>query len=376
MSDWPTLRLGDLAQWLSGGTPNTAESSYWGGDIPWISAASLKEFFIASSDRNVTTEGAANGTRLVPPGTTIFIVRGMSLMSEFRIGITTREVAFGQDCKALIPGQGIDPTFLVYAIKAQTSKILELVDAAGHGTGRLQTDRIANLLIPIPCSTSEQQRTTAALKALDDKIALNDRVARAASDLAQARHAQLDVRSAKSMSVGDLISLEYGKSLPAGNRTAGEVPVYGSGGKLGTHTQALVSGPGIIVGRKGTVGAVYWSEEDFFPIDTTFYVQPRSSLAVMEFVYFTLRSLGLNGMNSDSAVPGLNRSHALALLVRVPDQTDTNRFSDGVRPIFALRNALAMESSSLAQLRDTLLPKLMSGEIPVREAEEMMAKVT
>ncbi len=376
MSDWPTVRLGDLAQWLSGGTPNTAESSYWGGDIPWISAASLREFFIASSDRNVTTEGAANGTRLVPPGTTIFIVRGMSLMSEFRIGITTREVAFGQDCKALIPGQGIDPTFLVYAIKAQTSKILELVDAAGHGTGRLQTDRIANLLIPIPCSTREQQRTTAALKALDDKIALNDRIAMAAFDLAQAGHAQLDVRSAKSMSVGDLISLEYGKSLPVGNRTAGEVPVYGSGGKVGTHTQALVSGPGIIIGRKGTVGAVYWSEEDFFPIDTTFYVQPRNSLALMEFVYFTLRSLGLNGMNSHSAVPGLNRRNALALLVHVPGHADINRFSDGVRPIFALRNALAMESSSLAQLRDTLLPRLMSAEIRVREAEEMVAEVT
>jgi type I restriction enzyme S subunit len=114
MSDWQERPLEELASWHSGGTPKTSIKEYWNGDIPWISAASLQNFFINSADRNVTQRGVQNGTRLVPKGTTIFVVRGMSLMKEFRIGIALREVAFGQDCKALIPAEGVDPYFLAY----------------------------------------------------------------------------------------------------------------------------------------------------------------------------------------------------------------------------------------------------------------------
>lgn len=147
---WVSVTLSETARWLSGGTPKTSEPSYWGGDIPWISAASLKTPWIDNSDRKVTPEGAENGTRLVPEGSIIFVVRGMSLTSEFRIGLTQREVAFGQDCKALIPHAEINPATLFLAIKSMTPEILGYVDLAGHGTGRLATDRIANLSVKLP----------------------------------------------------------------------------------------------------------------------------------------------------------------------------------------------------------------------------------
>ena len=147
---WHGTPLAETARWLSGGTPKTSEPSYWDGDIPWISAASLKSPWIDDSDRRVTALGAESGTRLVPPGTIVFIVRGMSLTSEFRIGLTQREVAFGQDCKALIPRPGIDSTTLFLAIKTRTPEILGFVDLAGHGTGRLATDRIAQLAVKLP----------------------------------------------------------------------------------------------------------------------------------------------------------------------------------------------------------------------------------
>ncbi|MFI1834649.1 restriction endonuclease subunit S [Streptomyces olivaceoviridis] len=147
---WSQVTLADTARWLSGGTPKTSESSYWGGDIPWISAASLKSPWVDDSDRRVTKLGAENGTRLIPKGSIIFVVRGMSLTSEFRIGLTQREVAFGQDCKALLPAPGIAPETLFLALKSRTPEILRLVDAAGHGTGRLSTDRISNLRVLLP----------------------------------------------------------------------------------------------------------------------------------------------------------------------------------------------------------------------------------
>jgi type I restriction enzyme S subunit len=147
---WREVALEDTAKWMSGGTPKTSESSYWNGDIPWISAASLKSPWLDNSERKLTRLGAENGTRLVPPGTIIFVVRGMSLTSEFRVGLTQREVAFGQDCKALIPHPGIDPVVLLLALRSRTREILGLVDTAGHGTGRLGTDRIAKLRVRLP----------------------------------------------------------------------------------------------------------------------------------------------------------------------------------------------------------------------------------
>ncbi len=174
-SGWPTRPLRDCAVWYSGGTPSKGTASYWGGSIPWISAKSLTDFFISDSEDRVTEEGARNGTRLVPKDTILFIVRGMSLKSEFRMGITTRPVTFNQDLKALVAVDDIVPAYLAYAIKAKTGEILQLVGEAGHGTGVLPTDRIQSLQIPVP-PVREQHAIADIIGALDAKIALNDRM--------------------------------------------------------------------------------------------------------------------------------------------------------------------------------------------------------
>jgi len=172
---WSTRPLKDCAVWYSGGTPNKSTPRYWGGTIPWISAKSITGFFIADSEDRVTDEGARNGTRLMPTNTILFIVRGMSLKSEFRMGITTRPVTFNQDLKALVAVEDVVPAFLAYAIKARTDEILGLVGEAGHGTGVLPTDRIQSLEIPIP-PLPEQRAIAHILGSLDDKIELNRRM--------------------------------------------------------------------------------------------------------------------------------------------------------------------------------------------------------
>src|SRR5690625_4201006 len=91
--------LGDCGKWLSGGTPSRSNMDFWGGEIPWISSKSLDRFYVQNSDLRVTEAGAANGTQLVPADTVLFVVRGMSLANEFRVGITQRPVTFNQDLK-------------------------------------------------------------------------------------------------------------------------------------------------------------------------------------------------------------------------------------------------------------------------------------
>ncbi|ENO1893860.1 restriction endonuclease subunit S [Vibrio vulnificus] len=160
----------------------------------------------------------------------------------------------------------------------------------------------------------------------------------------------------------DILELAYGKALKKTVRVDGDVPVYGSGGLTGYHNQSLVEGPGIIVGRKGTVGSVYWEPKAFHPIDTVFYVKPRAGYS-LKYCHLVLQNLGLKDMNTDAAVPGLNRDNAYRLDVITPTKGVMNLFKEIMQSLQSNVDANNAQSASLESLRDTLLPKLLSGEI-------------
>jgi len=121
--------------------------------------------------------------------------------------------------------------------------------------------------------------------------------------------------------VGEFCPFSYGKALPERARIPGEFPVISSAGISGSHNEPLVTKAGIVIGRKGTVGSVTLSKTAFWPIDTTFYIadEPQRDL---RFTYYLLKALGLDRMNSDSAVPGLNRDYAHARAIAVPELTE------------------------------------------------------
>ena len=129
----------------------------------------------------------------------------------------------------------------------------------------------------------------------------------------------------------DVVELAYGKSLPERNRKEGAVPVYGSGGIGGYHSVPLVEGPGVIVGRKGTVGSVYFEKNDFFPIDTVYFVRPFIEKISLEYSYYLLKNLPLASLNSDAAVPGLNRDRANSLPIRLPSLDQQSRIVEFLR---------------------------------------------
>jgi type I restriction enzyme S subunit len=118
--------------------------------------------------------------------------------------------------------------------------------------------------------------------------------------------------------LSDIIELKYGKGLPKRSRIPGHFPVYGSGGVVDFHNEALVSGPGIIVGRKGSIGTVFYEKNDFYPIDTVFYVAPKFEDLDLYYLSKLLDQVGFQSLNSDAAVPGLNREVALRQQVKIP----------------------------------------------------------
>ncbi|WP_430607486.1 type I restriction enzyme, S subunit [Enterococcus sp. DIV2379] len=123
----------------------------------------------------------------------------------------------------------------------------------------------------------------------------------------------------KEIQLGNLFEAKYGKSLPKNQRRDGSIKVYGSGGISGYHDTALVKGPGIVIGRKGTVGSLYYEKQDYFPIDTTYYIE-KSDKYDLKYIFYLLNTLNLNKMNTHSAVPGLNRENLYSLIAKVPEK--------------------------------------------------------
>ena len=165
--------------------------------------------------------------------------------------------------------------------------------------------------------------------------------------------------------LGDVVQLEYGKALKETERDGGQFPVYGSSGIIGRHSVNLTKGPGIIVGRKGNVGSVFFCHSDFWVIDTAYYV--RSNLSLY-FLYFDL--LSQNFLNNDAAVPGLNRTQARSLPLIVPNAGILHEYAGMVAPMFGMKLCLEESNTNLRTTRDFLLPKLISGEVSVEAAEE------
>lgn len=170
-----------------------------------------------------------------------------------------------------------------------------------------------------------------------------------------------------------ILELAYGKALKAGDRVGGMIPVYGSGGVTGYHNKHLVEGPSIVVGRKGTVGSLYWEDRASYPIDTVFYVKP---IVQIHFCYYLLQTLGLETMNTDAAVPGLNRNNVYRLLVPLPSGSLRHAFDAAAKGLRDRVSANIEESAILMNIRDSLLPRLLSGDLdarPVSHEIEAMA---
>lgn len=161
--------IGAVSRWISGGTPDRSKSHYWQGDIPWISAFTLKRTEIFTSDQFITTQAAKAGSRMAPIDSTLLLVRGSALHKEIRAGLVTAPVAFNQDVKALIPTAEIEPKYLTFAIQGNADKLLRLVTSAGNTAGVLDTKVVQDFEIWMP-DKPEQREIVARLNDVDALI--------------------------------------------------------------------------------------------------------------------------------------------------------------------------------------------------------------
>lgn len=133
----------------------------------------------------------------------------------------------------------------------------------------------------------------------------------------------IEISSGRDVKIGEILTLEYGKALQESKRIKGEYPVMGSNGIVGYHNEYIVKAPAVIVGRKGSAGKVVWSEDNCFPIDTTFYVNLIDRTISLKLMYYILQSLNLQG--GGTGVPGLNRNDVYEMRILIPSSEEQQR---------------------------------------------------
>lgn len=174
-ASWEETTLGAAGEWLSGGTPAKADGAMWAGTLPWVSPKDMKRARLSDAIDHVAPEAVGNGTSLAPAGALLMVVRGMILAHTFPVALTTAPLAFNQDIKALVPGDGWSAEFLLYWLESRSKRLLELVDVSNHGTKRLGSDRLFAEPLPRP-PLAEQRKIAAILSSVDDAIAATQAV--------------------------------------------------------------------------------------------------------------------------------------------------------------------------------------------------------
>ncbi len=162
----------------------------------------------------------------------------------------------------------------------------------------------------------------------------------------------------------------YGESLPLEEREPGQIPVYGSNGRVGFHDEANTSAPAIVVGRKGSHGKVNFEFGNAFAIDTTYFVDETCTTSDLRWLYYVLLSADLADVSKDSAVPGLSREEVYAkYLPRPPlaEQRAISAYLDAMSErIGALRAKAESSIERLSEYRSALISAAVTGKIDVR----------
>ena len=169
VGEWKETKLGEISIWASGGTPAKDNENYWNGDIPWISASSMRGIEYYDSELKITDTGLARGSKLATKGSLLILVRGSMLFNTIPIGIATRDVAFNQDVKSIKVIGANHAKYILYWLIASENQLMSMVSGTGIGAGKLDLHELKNLQILLP-TLPEQQKIASFLTVLDTRL--------------------------------------------------------------------------------------------------------------------------------------------------------------------------------------------------------------
>lgn len=260
--------------------------------------------------------------------------------------------------------------FLYYTLKYLKPYFTQIAtNKQTTGLGHVTIADLKRMSVVIP-QKEIQEQITSILKAIDDKIEVNSNINENLEQQAQAIYCDMFITNANpSWQLGrlsDLIAVRYGKNHK--KLADGIYPVYGSGGIMRYAEKPLYDKESVLIPRKGTLNNVMYVNKPFWSVDTMFFTEMKLP-NVAKFVFHFVKSKDLASLNAGSAVPSMTTDILNAMELSIPDANTLYKFENIVAPMNQAMQQNTQQSSKLAELRDSLLPRLMSGEIDVTDIQ-------
>ena len=379
--------MGELGTIIGGATPSTKKAeNYDSGTISWITPKDLAGFsgrFISRGERNITEQGLKScSTQLMPAHTVLFSSRAPIGYAA----IAAQDICTNQGFKSVVPNDSTDYMFLYYLLKYNRDKIENL----GSGTTfkEVSGSTMRGIEVTVPESIEEQRRIASVLSALDDKIENNTEVNKNLFEQAQAlykdRYIDLSPFYGKIPdgwhigTVSEIIELHDSKRIPLSSRERANLakiyPYYGATSVMDYVDRYLFDGIYLLLGEDGTVvdskgfPILQYVEGKFWVNNHAHIITGKNGFTV-ETLYLLFSLTNVQSIVTGAVQPKISQTNMNKVPVVIPSKAELSDFDSIVQPIFAQIRNLRVENDRLTTTRDTLLPRLMSGELDVSDLD-------
>lgn len=385
MAEWIECKISDIGTVVGGATPSTKKTEYYeGGNIAWITPKDLATFsgrYIQRGERNITEIGLKScSTQLLPQNTVLFSSRA----PIGYVAIAANEVCTNQGFKSVIPNEVTDPLFLFYLLKYNKDRI----EGMGSGTTfkEVSGNTMKNIVVNVPADKEIQTKIASLLGAIDDKIEENERINNNLEQQAQAIYQQMFVDNPSSKwkegTLSDIADITMGQS-PSGssyNEESNGTIFFQGRAEFGfrfptvrlftTEPKRMACANDTLMSVRAPVGDLNVAHTDCCIGRGLAAIHSKTNH--QSFVLYTMFSLKkqLDVFNGEGTVFGsINRNSLNEMPILIPSDEKLDEFERIVASMdTAIRNNYD-EICRLEQIRDSLLPKLMSGELDVSDID-------
>ena len=369
MNEWKTVTLGEVTSFMSKGIAPVYTDERAEGVVVVLNQKCNRNFSISFEESRLHDANIKRvpNDRILLPGDVLINSTGAGTAGRVaQIWNVPSLTTVDGHMIILRCTDSIDPLYYGYALKMHQTQIESLAEGS---TGQTEINRkrlCDEVLISYPTDITLQRKIARTLAAVDEKIEANRNINDNLQQQAQAIYTSMFVSNADPDWVkghlSDLITVKYGKDHK--KLGDGTYPVFGSGGIMRYVERPLYTAESVLIPRKGTLNNVMYINEPFWSVDTMFFTEMKIP-NVAKFVFHFVKAKDLASMNAGSAVPSMTTDILNALELAIPSAECLAEFESLVAPMYQAMQANNRESAKLAELRDTLLPKLISDEIDV-----------
>ena len=368
-NNWAWTTLGSIGTWQAGGTPSRSNKSYYGGNIPWLKTGDLNDGLITNIPESITEEAVANSSaKINPTGSVLIAMYGATIG---KLGILTFPATTNQACCACIEYFAITQHYLFYFLLSHRD--IFIAKGGGGAQPNISKEIIVNTAIPLP-PLAEQERIVTEIErwltlidqieqdktdlqivikqakskildlAIHGKLVPQNPNDEPASELLKRINPKAEITCDKGhymqipngwaiCKIASIANITNGKSQKEVECSKGKYPIYGSGGIIGRSNDFLCYAGSTIIGRKGTINAPIFTEENFWNIDTAFGIKPCKALLDKYFFYFC-QTFDFSKLDKSSALPSLTKTTIGNILIAIPPYQEQIRIVTKVNELF------------------------------------------